>query len=216
MSQATGIEVADHVAASSLPRNINSWTADEQKKLEELLLIYPPETVDSHRFVKISKALGTRTPKQVASRVQKFFKKLHDFNLPGSFSHKPVNRTASGKNKVNKFRPSTFFPRNVQGELVVSDDDMDSLDNQFNKKEDDKRDKTLSLLKAVRNTKASICLTLNEPCSHKCGSCKEGLHVGSRWRCNDCPNDVFHCSDCLIFKLINDDYQHLNHNVKVS
>lgn len=44
------------------------WTEEEQKKLEELLSVYPEEEVASRRWEKIANALGTRTPKQVASR----------------------------------------------------------------------------------------------------------------------------------------------------
>jgi hypothetical protein len=41
-----------------------------------LLSIFPEEEVASHRWSKIAKALGNRTPKQVASRTQKYFIKL--------------------------------------------------------------------------------------------------------------------------------------------
>lgn len=47
-----------------------------QKKLEELLQVYPEEEVMAKRFKKIAAAMGTRTPRQVASRVQKYFIKL--------------------------------------------------------------------------------------------------------------------------------------------
>lgn len=58
------------------------WSDDEQKRLEELLQIYPDEPVQAQRFNKISAALGTRTPRQVASRVQKYFIKLAKNGLP--------------------------------------------------------------------------------------------------------------------------------------
>ncbi|CEJ00393.1 hypothetical protein RMCBS344292_14449 [Rhizopus microsporus] len=58
------------------------WTDEEQKRLQELLDIYPDEPIQAQRFNKISKALGTRTPKQVASRVQKYFIKLAKLGLP--------------------------------------------------------------------------------------------------------------------------------------
>src|SRR5688572_3929359 len=37
----------------------------KKRRLVELLAIYPDEEIQSHRFKKISEALGTRTPKQV-------------------------------------------------------------------------------------------------------------------------------------------------------
>lgn len=58
------------------------WTIEEQKRLEELLVTYPPEPVEMRRFAKIAKALGNRSTKQVCSRVQKYFIKLHKAGLP--------------------------------------------------------------------------------------------------------------------------------------
>ncbi|KAG2219801.1 hypothetical protein INT45_001133 [Circinella minor] len=58
------------------------WTDEEQRRLEELLEIYPDEQVQAQRYNKISKALGTRSAKQVASRVQKYFIKLAKLGLP--------------------------------------------------------------------------------------------------------------------------------------
>ncbi|OLY81887.1 ZZ-type zinc finger-containing protein 3 [Smittium mucronatum] len=58
------------------------WSEYEQKRLEELLEIYPDEPVANSRWRKISDALGTRTMRQVASRVQKYFIKLNLAGLP--------------------------------------------------------------------------------------------------------------------------------------
>lgn len=58
------------------------WSTEEQKRLEELLLIYPPEPIELRRFKKIAAALGNRTAKQVSSRVQKYFLKLYKAGLP--------------------------------------------------------------------------------------------------------------------------------------
>jgi hypothetical protein len=38
------------------------WTTEEQKRLEELLQIYPPEPVEMRRFKKIADALGLEIP----------------------------------------------------------------------------------------------------------------------------------------------------------
>ena len=43
------------------------WTVDEQKRLEELLIKYPPEEVEARRWNKIATALGNRTTAQVRS-----------------------------------------------------------------------------------------------------------------------------------------------------
>ncbi|OMH82526.1 ZZ-type zinc finger-containing protein 3 [Zancudomyces culisetae] len=58
------------------------WTDEEQSKLEELLEKYPDERVANNRWRKISSELGTRTMRQVASRVQKYFIKLTRLGLP--------------------------------------------------------------------------------------------------------------------------------------
>lgn len=47
------------------------WTLEEKQRLLELLEIYPEEDVQSRRYAKISSAIGTRTPGQVANRVNK-------------------------------------------------------------------------------------------------------------------------------------------------
>ena len=65
------------------PETFNQlWTPEEQKRLEELLIIYPPEQIEMERFRKIAKALGNRTCLQVQSRVQKYFIKLQKAKLP--------------------------------------------------------------------------------------------------------------------------------------
>ncbi|GAA5797523.1 hypothetical protein HPULCUR_002911 [Helicostylum pulchrum] len=58
------------------------WSDEEQHRLQELLITYPDEPIQAQRFHKISKALGTRTQRQVASRVQKYFIKLAKSGLP--------------------------------------------------------------------------------------------------------------------------------------
>ncbi|KAJ1737204.1 hypothetical protein LPJ72_000699 [Coemansia sp. Benny D160-2] len=58
------------------------WSDEEQQQLEELLLAYPEEEVANDRWRKIAEALGTRTMRQVASRVQKYFIKLSKAGLP--------------------------------------------------------------------------------------------------------------------------------------
>lgn len=83
--------------------------------MEELLIEYPPEPVEMRRFAKIAKALGNRTTRQVASRLQKYFQKLHAAGLPVP-GRIPRNARTVGpkKNRMQKhmIRPTTFFPSN--------------------------------------------------------------------------------------------------------
>ncbi|KAH6922839.1 hypothetical protein HPB50_019841 [Hyalomma asiaticum] len=77
------ILIRGRVFNESKPATFNQlWTAEEQKRLEDLLIKFPPEEVESKRWQKIANALGNRTPTQVASRVQKYFIKLAKAGLP--------------------------------------------------------------------------------------------------------------------------------------
>lgn len=122
------------------PQTFNqSWTGEEQRKLEELLIKYPEEPIASHRWVKISKELGTRTPLQVQSRVQKYFIALKRGGLPvpGKNPRKAVMRRQRGRkrgslfNTVTSMRPSTFmkafnmFEDDDQGPYMSQDDDQE-------------------------------------------------------------------------------------------
>ncbi|KAK4303731.1 hypothetical protein Pmani_024279 [Petrolisthes manimaculis] len=75
--------VRGRVYNGTKPQTFNqSWSDEEQRKLEELLIKFPDEQIASHRWFKISKELGTRTPLQVQSRVQKYFLALRRDGLP--------------------------------------------------------------------------------------------------------------------------------------
>ena len=41
------------------------WTSEEQRRLEQLLLEFPPERVESRRFKKIADKLATKSLSQV-------------------------------------------------------------------------------------------------------------------------------------------------------
>lgn len=95
--------------------------------MEELLVEYPPEPIEMRRFAKIARALGNRTTKQVASRVQKFFKKLHSAGMPI-----PGRMPKSGRYDTylrsckmfrNQVRSSTFFPAQDVPVIMPEDDD---------------------------------------------------------------------------------------------
>lgn len=87
VSNAESVISADSSLATDTHKR--AWSDKEQRRLEELLEIYPDEKVQARRFAKISEALGTRTPRQVASRIQKYFLKLakHGLPVPGKVSN---------------------------------------------------------------------------------------------------------------------------------
>jgi hypothetical protein len=70
-----------------------TWSPEELVKLERLLKEYPDEPVQGHRWEKIARALGNRTPRQVASRVLKIFAKMARAGVPvpGKFNTEVCN-----------------------------------------------------------------------------------------------------------------------------
>lgn len=107
------------------------WTCEEQRRLEELLVEYPPEPIEMRRFAKIAKALGNRTPRQVASRLQKYFQKLHAAGLPvpGRIPRNARAYNSTRKNRMVKHmvRPTTFFPSNYVPVNITDDDDSNAM-----------------------------------------------------------------------------------------
>lgn len=88
---------------------------------------YPPEPIEMRRFAKIAKALGNRTPRQVASRLQKYFQKLHAAGLPvpGRVPRNARSYISTRKHRMFKHmtRPTTFFPSNYVPVNITDDDD---------------------------------------------------------------------------------------------
>lgn len=193
------------------------WTNEEQKRLEELLIKYPPEAVESQRFAKIAREMD-KTPKQIASRVQKYFKKLQQANLPipGSSSSKLLrNKQRPQKSSLKLGRPSTFFPeRNIPIDLMMTDD-SDDVSELFSPMTSagsaaDKNEATLALLKQVRIAKTYLAGSSNMESSRECELCSEPTFNGANWNCYDC--DTSYCPDCLTTQLIEKAFSHFDHN----
>ncbi|GLH12392.1 ZZ-type zinc finger-containing protein 3 [Gryllus bimaculatus] len=109
--------VRGRVFDESKPETFNQlWTVEEQQRLEELLIKYPPEEVETNRWRKIAAELGNRTAKQVCSRVQKYFLKLQKAGLPVPGRAPKAHAQAElGKRSAYPYqrrfsRPTTFFP----------------------------------------------------------------------------------------------------------
>lgn len=113
------------------PETFNQlWTCEEQKRLEELLVEYPPEPIEMRRFAKIARALGNRTTKQVASRLQKFFKKLHSAGMPVPGRIPKSNRqyvTKAHRMHKQALRSTTFFPANQVPYHIADEEDDAAL-----------------------------------------------------------------------------------------
>ncbi|KAJ7332572.1 hypothetical protein JRQ81_014752 [Phrynocephalus forsythii] len=210
------------------PETFNQlWTVEEQKKLEQLLLKYPPEEVESRRWQKIADELGNRTAKQVASRVQKYFIKLTKAGIPVPgrtpnlylYSKKSSGRRQHPLNK-HLFKPSTFMTSHEPPVYMDEDDDRSSFHSHMANAADEEpsdeesipvvyRDlpeyKELLELKKLRKQKWLQMHAESGFVQHigfKCDNCGANPIQGIRWHCRDCPPETSldlcdSCSDCL-------------------
>jgi len=117
-----GDVVRGRVFTPSKPRSFNKlWSPEEQKKkLEDLLLKYPHEKVAAHRWEKIAKALGTRTPKQVASRTQKYFIKLakRGLDVPGKMPNLEYYTSSRAKKRKRRQKAAALLNQQRSGNNI--------------------------------------------------------------------------------------------------
>ncbi|XP_044763506.1 ZZ-type zinc finger-containing protein 3 [Coccinella septempunctata] len=216
------------------------WTSEEQKLLEELLIKYPEEPIESRRHRKIANELKTRTEQQVASRLQKYYQKMAKAGMPvhGKVS-KSSNSQRKNKHKYNMWKPTTFFPEyNVsvymdETESVpgpsFEDNSRPSTSNTPNyllsthyhrpKNTDQTIEKSeiemqMELLKRVKLEKARE-EEMSEPYRHmtfKCNYCNEEPILGTRWHCSTCIQEsVDFCTDCLVSQIYSENPHPMSH-----
>ncbi|XP_030016068.1 ZZ-type zinc finger-containing protein 3 isoform X3 [Sphaeramia orbicularis] len=202
------------------------WTVEEQKKLEQLLVKFPPEEVESRRWQKIADELGNRTAKQVASRVQKYFIKLTKAGIPvpGRTPNLCMyTKKASSKRQhhLNKhlYRPSTFLTSYEPPVYMDEDDERAAYYSAAQDPSADDSDdegvpvelrnlpeyKELLELKRLKKQKLQEIQEDKTSVRHvgyKCDVCGMEPIQGVRWHCQDCPPDnsvdfCSNCSDCL-------------------
>uniref|UniRef100_A0A8D0CM28 ZZ-type zinc finger-containing protein 3 n=1 Tax=Sander lucioperca TaxID=283035 RepID=A0A8D0CM28_SANLU len=202
------------------------WTVEEQKKLEQLLVKFPPEEVESRRWQKIADELGNRTAKQVASRVQKYFIKLTKAGIPvpGRTPNLCMyNKKATSKRQhhLNKhlYRPSTFLTSYEPPVYMDEDDERSPYYSSVQDPSADDSDeeaipvelRNLPEYKELLELKRLKKQTLQEiqedragmlHVGYKCDVCGMDPIQGVRWHCQDCPQDnsvdfCSNCSDCL-------------------
>ncbi|KAL1518095.1 hypothetical protein ABEB36_001770 [Hypothenemus hampei] len=220
------------------PTNNRSWTPEEQKRLEELLQVFPPEPVEMKRFHKIAKALGNRTVQQVASRIQKYFLKLYKAGLPipGRIpkSAEKFKRSSLHKHQRHNhylWKPTTFFPElnvpvqmtdleNIPGPSDNSNSSNVTIENYLmstdyhNSKLENPADLQLKLLKRVREFKLHEQSENYIPFTHwdfKCDYCEETPIKGARWHCTMCPESIDYCTDCVVSQLYTESAHPLTH-----
>ncbi|XP_056670875.1 ZZ-type zinc finger-containing protein 3 isoform X2 [Monodelphis domestica] len=210
------------------PETFNQlWTVEEQKKLEQLLLKYPPEEVESRRWQKIADELGNRTAKQVASRVQKYFIKLTKAGIPvpgrtpNLYMYSKKSSTSRRQHPLNKhlFKPSTFMTSHEPPVYMDEGDDGAAFHGHSDPAAEEASDeesipvshrgfpeyKELLELKKLKKQKLQQMQAESGFVQHagfKCDNCGMEPIQGIRWHCQDCPQDVSldfcdSCSDCL-------------------
>ncbi|XP_028918691.1 ZZ-type zinc finger-containing protein 3 isoform X1 [Ornithorhynchus anatinus] len=210
------------------PETFNQlWTVDEQKKLEQLLLKYPPEEVESRRWQKIADELGNRTAKQVASRVQKYFIKLTKAGIPvpgrtpNLYMYSKKSSTSRRQHPLNKhlFKPSTFMTSHEPPVYMDEDDDRSSFHSHMDAAAEEASDEEsipivyrdlpeyrelleLKKLKRQRLQKMHAESGFVQHVGFKCDNCGTEPIQGIRWHCQDCPPEMSldfcdSCSDCL-------------------
>ncbi|XP_019386788.1 PREDICTED: ZZ-type zinc finger-containing protein 3 isoform X3 [Crocodylus porosus] len=204
-----------------------STSSRPQKKLEQLLLKYPPEEVESRRWQKIADELGNRTAKQVASRVQKYFIKLTKAGIPVPgrtpnlylYSKKSSSRRQHPLNK-HLFKPSTFMTSHEPPVYMDEDDDRSSFHSHMDAATEEEISdeesipityrelpeyKELLQLKKLKKHKLQQMHAESGFVQHvgfKCDNCGIEPIQGVRWHCQDCPQEMSldfcdSCSDCL-------------------
>lgn len=211
----------------SKPETFNQlWTVEEQKKLEQLLLKYPPEEVESRRWQKIADELGNRTAKQVASRVQKYFIKLTKAGIPvpgrtpNLYIYSRKSSTSRRQHPLNKhlFKPSTFMTSHEPPVYMDEDDDRSCLHSHMSTAVEEASDeesipviyrslpeyKELLQFKKLKKQKLQQMQAESGFVQHvgfKCDNCGVEPIQGVRWHCQDCPPEMSldfcdSCSDC--------------------
>ncbi|CAK1548203.1 unnamed protein product [Leptosia nina] len=191
-----GLKVRGRTFTENKPETFNQlWSFEEQKRLEELLEIYPEEPIEARRYKKIAEALGTRTPIQVMSRVQKYFNKLAKAGLPIPGRAPKQNRIPRDKKHV-LYKKSTFFPR-LQVPVKMddpNDEGIEELESQSLESKNGNR----CILDLLRAAKAQRILDESSPVYQMktmCVGCRKVGFLGARWTDNAGTD---YCTDCLV------------------
>lgn len=190
----TSTKVRGRKFTENKPETFNQlWSCEEQKRLEELLEIYPEEQIEARRYKKIAEALGTRTPIQVMSRIQKYFAKLAKAGMP--IPGRMPKRV--GRDKKSLFyKKSTFFPQ-LHVPVTMEDpfdngeaqDSVSSIENKNSNKY------VLELLKAAKEQRQLDETAPVYQIKTMCVGCHKTGFLGARWTDNAGTD---YCTDCLV------------------
>ncbi|OZJ04637.1 hypothetical protein BZG36_02024 [Bifiguratus adelaidae] len=202
------------------------WSEEEQERLERLLEIYPHEAVQAQRWEKISKALGTRNPRQVASRVQKYFIKLakHGLEVPGTITIPPsalskAERMALGadpaprKEKIKTASPRVSQKPSHAGYNAMVSGGITNTRISGSHYLNVKARPSVLMLEDEDGTLPSHGKAQAVHLGYVCDACGAEPIVGVRYKCIDCPEEeeVDLCSDCYAQKRFENGHHLLSH-----
>nr|CAD7413814.1 unnamed protein product [Timema poppensis] len=219
----------------SKPETFNQlWTMEEQRRLEELLLEYPPEEMESNRWKKIA---GTEHPSKFAavfkSILSSFIRLVYPFLGNHLSLHRPYHR--HHRNNHFLFRPTTFFPSHKVPVYMSDFDDAPAYNYPNSSAQDDGTDENLSdddgnnvpeslrctseyqqmeLLRRVKKEKSGP-KSFMKHLDYKCNLCEEEPIVGTRWHCSVCASSVDYCTDCVVSQLNSANPHPLDHHLVV-
>lgn len=167
------------------------------------------------RYDKIAKALGNHTAQQVASRVHKYFQKLHAAGLPvpGRLP-KPKRGYNFLRTRKSLINPSTFFPA-YKVPVDSTPGSSSSIQGPIKKfKANEEKNRVVEILQAIKKAKRYF----SEDVKHDgftCDFCWESPVTGIRWRCShsECVKEpVDFCSDCMVEQVIDKNRRHPLHH----
>ncbi|XP_061715895.1 ZZ-type zinc finger-containing protein 3 [Cydia pomonella] len=193
-----GVKVRGRKYTDSKPETFNQlWSCEEQKRLEELLEVYPEEPIEARRYKKIAKALRTRTPIQVMSRVQKYFAKLAKAGLP------IPGRTPKGmgrdKCKSILYKKSNFFPQlHVPVKMEDTYDVAEAPYTATTATATETKVGNKHIVELLRAAKLQRALDETAPVYQKntlCVGCQAKGFLGARWTDNAGTD---YCTDCVV------------------
>lgn len=213
--------VRGRVKKEDKPETFNKlWTAEEQKRLEQLLLEFPPEEVEAKRWAKIASALGNRTPIQVASRVQKYFIKLAKAGLPipgrlpNISIHRPKHSHRHQRFQKFYYQASTFMTSHEPPVYMSDDENLesfyggnDSRENfvssgfHFSDNEDEPDEDDSIPLELYHTSEYQELVHLKKMKRQKLKVKSEASYQHTGFKCDSCNREPiigirWHCQDC--------------------
>lgn len=157
------------------------WSDEEKRRLEELLIIYPEESVSARRYAKIAEALGTRTASQVSNRI-------HKLNAKRA---KSIRREA----EASRDQASRLLKK--IGALDVAagsgEDDLNLLDIDDDMKNSEEYQEYMRLKQHLDDIKAHVV----EHVGFRCDGCGMDPIIGIRYHCDTCMEEFDLCQTCI-------------------